>query len=170
MNEADSVHEAMSPAEIESSVRALCEGEPSLIARLANAASVIFNGMPDLNWAGFYLFDGRELGLGPFQGRPACTRIALTRGVCGKAGTERRTVVVDDVHAFPGHIACDARSRSEIVVPLVGDGGERPLYGVLDIDSPRVSRFGEEERRLMESVVAIVVAGVVPDWKIALTA
>lgn len=129
------------------------EGEPNAVANLANASALLKFSLPDTNWAGFYLFDGKELVLGPFQGLPACIRIPLGRGVCGTAASERRTLVVDDVHAFPGHIACDAASNSEIVVPLIKEGR---LLGVLDIDSPLKHRFDDEERRFLERFAAMV--------------
>lgn len=132
---------------------ALMEGEPNAIANLANASALLKFSLPDTNWAGFYLFDGKELVLGPFQGLPACIRIPMGRGVCGTAAAERRTLVVDDVHAFPGHIACDAASNSEIVVPLIKDDR---LLGVLDIDSPLKHRFDDEERRFLERFAALV--------------
>lgn len=136
-----------------SQLGALMEGEPNTIANLANASALLKLSLPDTNWTGFYLFDGKELVLGPFQGLPACIRIPLGRGVCGTAASERRTLVVGDVHAFPGHIACDAASNSEIVVPLIkGD----QLYGVLDIDSPLKHRFDDEERRFLERFAAMV--------------
>ncbi|MDQ1310492.1 MAG: L-methionine (R)-S-oxide reductase, partial [Pseudomonadota bacterium] len=122
-------------AELETSLRALLEGEHDLLANAANLAALLFWSLPQLNWAGFYLVEpGRgELLLGPFQGKPACVRIPIGRGVCGTAAARRETVVVPDVHAFPGHIACDSASNSEIVVPIVRDG---ELLGVLDLDSP----------------------------------
>ncbi|WP_410513361.1 GAF domain-containing protein [Paenibacillus sp. BR2-3] len=132
---------------------ALIQNEPSSIANLANASALLKHSMPDTNWAGFYLYDGKELVLGPFQGLPACIRIPLNRGVCGTAASERRTLVVGDVHAFPGHIACDAASNSEIVIPLVKEGR---LLGVLDIDSPLKHRFDDEERRFLERFAAII--------------
>lgn len=119
---------------------------------LANTAAFVFSEVEGLNWAGFYLHEDGVLTLGPFQGKPACTTIALDRGVCGQAARERRTLVVPDVHAFQGHIVCDPASRSEVVVPLVsGDGA---LLGVLDVDSPRAGRFGAAEREFLERVVA----------------
>ncbi|WP_150272032.1 GAF domain-containing protein [Paenibacillus tepidiphilus] len=136
-----------------SQLAALMEGETNAIANLANASALLKFSLPDTNWAGFYLFDGKELVLGPFQGLPACIRIPLGRGVCGTAAAERRTLVVDDVHAFPGHIACDAASNSEIVVPLIKDDR---LLGVLDIDSPLKHRFDDEERRFLERFAAMV--------------
>lgn len=134
-------------------LEALIKDEPSAIANLANASALLKHSLPDTNWAGFYLFDGKELVLGPFQGLPACIRIPLARGVCGTAAAERRTLVVGDVHAFPGHIACDAASNSEIVVPLVKDDR---LLGVLDIDSPLKHRFDDEEQRFLERFAALV--------------
>ncbi|WP_439814329.1 GAF domain-containing protein [Zavarzinia sp. CC-PAN008] len=126
---------------------ALLEGERDWIANAANTAALIFTSLPDLNWAGFYFLKpgpaGGELVLGPFQGRPACVRIALGRGVCGTAAATRQAQVVADVHAFPGHIACDPASRSELVVPLLGGGR---VVGVLDLDSPVPGRFDAEDR------------------------
>ncbi|MFF2909534.1 GAF domain-containing protein [Paenibacillus sp. NPDC057934] len=136
---------------------ALIKDEPSAMANLANASALLKHALPDTNWAGFYLFDGNELVLGPFQGLPACIRIPLGRGVCGTAASERRTLVVDDVHTFPGHIACDAASNSEIVVPLIREG---ELLGVLDIDSPLKDRFDDEERRFLERFAAIIVEAI----------
>lgn len=120
----------------------LVAGEPDAIANMANAAGLIFETLPDVNWVGFYRNVGGELVLGPFQGRPACIRIPLGEGVCGAAAASRQVQRVEDVHAFPGHIACDSASNSEIVVPLVR-GGE--LLGVLDIDSPKLARFDAED-------------------------
>ena len=135
------------------SLASLIADEPDPIANLANAAALIWEALPDINWSGFYLLRGGELVLGPFQGRPACVRIALGKGVCGAAALRRETIVVEDVNAFPGHIACDAASRSEIVVPLVAGGR---LLGVLDVDAPRVARFDDEDRRGLEAVGGIV--------------
>lgn len=134
---------------------ALIEGEPSLIANLANASALLWHGLKDINWAGFYLYEeaSNQLVLGPFQGLPACVRIPLGRGVCGSAAAEKRTYVVEDVHAFPGHIACDARSQSEIVVPLIQDG---KLIGVLDIDSPIKNRFHEIDQEWLEQIAEIL--------------
>lgn len=137
-------------------LRGLLEGEPDPVARAANTAALLWHRLPGLNWAGFYLLRGDTLVLGPFQGKPACTRIPLGRGVCGTAAERRETVIVPDVHAFPGHIACDAASRSEIVVPLIRDGA---LLGVLDLDSPQLSRFGEADRIGLEAVAALYVEG-----------
>ena len=135
--------------------RALLASERDFIANCANLSSLIFHTLPDLNWAGFYLYRGGELVLGPFQGKPACVRIALGRGVCGTAAADRRTVIVPDVHAFPGHIACDSASNAEIVVPLLA--GER-LLGVLDLDSPKPGRFEETDRIGLEAVVALLLS------------
>jgi GAF domain-containing protein len=134
-------------------VRSLLSGERDLIANLANTAALLFERLPDVNWAGFYLLRGSQLVLGPFQGKPACVRIDLGRGVCGTAAARRQTIVVPDVHQFPGHIACDAASQSEIVVPLIAGG---KLIGVLDVDSPRRDRFTTDDRRLLESVAAML--------------
>ena len=130
--------------------QALMSGESNLIANLANLSALLFNQLPDVNWAGFYLYDGNELVLGPFQGQPACIRIPMNRGVCGTAAATGETLVVEDVHAFSGHIACDAASNSEIVVPIF-DKDE--LIGVLDIDSPSLSRFDSEDK---EGAVVLV--------------
>ena len=132
---------------------ALMEGERDVLANLANAGALIYQALPDLNWAGFYLYKEGMLVLGPFQGMPACVRIPLMRGVCGAAARERRTQVVPDVHAFPGHIACDCASNSEIVIPLYRDGA---LWGVLDIDSPRFSRFSPEDQQGLERFAAVL--------------
>ena len=136
-------------------IAGLQSDETDLIANLANASAAIYHGLPFLNWAGFYLFRGTELVLGPFQGKPACVRIALGAGVCGTAALRRQTIVVPDVHEFPGHIACDAASRSEIVVPLLR--GET-LLGVLDLDSPQPGRFTAADAEGLEAVAAAWVA------------
>jgi len=132
---------------------ALLHGEADAIANAANLASLIWHSLPGLNWAGFYRYDGRELVLGPFMGKPACVRIALSRGVCGAAASQRQTQVVQDVHSFPGHIACDAASNAEIVLPLVHAGGR--LLGVLDLDSPHKGRFDAEDQRGLEALAAL---------------
>ena len=136
-------------------LRGLIAGESDEIANYANTAALLFHSLPDLNWAGFYLWRGEELVVGPFQGRPACVRIALGRGVCGTAAARRETVVVQNVHEFPGHIACDTASNSEIVVPMVRAGA---LIGVLDLDSPKLARFDQEDRIGLENVVRILLA------------
>lgn len=132
--------------------RALLAGERNPVANAANLASLIWHALPGLNWAGFYFFDGRELVLGPFQGKPACVRIPLTRGVCGAAARSRQSQRVDDVHAFPDHIACDAASRSELVVPLVH--GET-VRGVLDLDSPLPARFTTVDQDALERLARL---------------
>lgn len=137
-------------------MRGLLHGERDRIANAANFAALVFNSVDGLNWCGFYFFDGTELVVGPFQGKPACVRIALGKGVCGTAAATRRTQVVEDVHAFPGHIACDAASRSEIVVPLVDAAGD--LVGVWDVDSPLPARFDDDDRVGMERLCAVFLA------------
>jgi L-methionine (R)-S-oxide reductase len=139
-------------AELAEQASGLLHGEPDRIANAANFSALVYDALDDLNWAGFYFFDGRELVVGPFQGKPACVRIALDKGVCGAAATTRKTQVVRDVHAFPGHIACDAASQSEIVVPLVLDG---ELIGVFDVDSPKTGRFDDDDRAGMEQLAKI---------------
>ena len=155
LNTTTSSSKAETYALLQQQAEALFHGERNAIANAANLASLIWHTLPGLNWAGFYLFDGSELVLGPFMGKPACVRIALGRGVCGTAATSRQTQVVRDVHAFPGHIACDAASNAEIVVPLLD--GER-LLGVLDLDSPVIGRFDEEDRLGLERVAALWVS------------
>lgn len=141
--------------ELDRVLAALLSGETDTIANLANAAALIFAQLPDLNWAGFYLARGGELVLGPFQGKPACVRIPVGRGVCGTAAGLRRSVIVADVHAFPGHIACDGASNAEIVVPLLRG---QDLLGVLDLDSPTPGRFDDVDREGLERVAATIVA------------
>jgi L-methionine (R)-S-oxide reductase len=133
----------------------LLSGEPDAIANAANMASLMYHTLPNVNWVGFYLLKQGELVLGPFHGKPACVRIALGRGVCGTAAQARQSVVVPDVDAFPGHIACDSASRSELVVPLIA--GDR-LIGVLDLDSPSPARFDEDDRVGCENLAAIYLA------------
>jgi L-methionine (R)-S-oxide reductase len=141
-------------AEMARDLRALLAGEQDLVANAANTAALIFDALPDLNWAGFYLYKSGELVLGPFQGKPACVRIALGKGVCGTAAARRETVLVEDVHAFPGHIACDSASNSEIVIPLIR-GGE--LLGVLDLDSPTLRRFSAVDQHGLEALATIFI-------------
>ena len=141
-------------------VVALLDGEPDWLANLANVAAAVYDRVEGLNWAGFYLLRGGELVLGPFQGRPACVRIALGKGVCGTAAVTRASQLVADVHAFPGHIVCDPRSRSELVVPI--QVGEQ-VVGVLDLDSDRPARFGEPDRIGVEALVAAIVPLI--DWE-----
>jgi GAF domain-containing protein len=145
-------------ADLADQARGLLAGERDLIANAANFSALVFHSLPDLNWAGFYLYDGAELVVGPFQGKPACIRIALGRGVCGTAAQTGQTQLVRDVHAFDGHIACDAASQSEIVVPLVKPDGS--LLGVWDVDSPRVARFDDDDRAGMEALCAVFMASV----------
>jgi len=146
-------------AALTATLASLIAGERDPVANSANAAALLYFGLPDVNWAGVYLLRGAELVVGPFQGRPACIRIALGRGVCGTAALRRATIVVADVHEFPGHIACDSASLSEIVVPLVS--GSR-LVGVLDLDSPRRARFTDVDARGLEAFAATLAAG--SDW------
>jgi GAF domain-containing protein len=141
--------------ELAGELSALIAGERDFIANLANASALLYHSLPDLNWAGFYLLKQGELVVGPFQGKPACVRIAIGKGVCGTAAERRETVIVRDVHEFPGHIACDAASNSEIVVPMVKSG---ELIGVLDLDSPKLARFDEQDRDGLEMFVAALTA------------
>ena len=136
-------------AQLLEQARGLMHGETDRTANAANLSALVFHSLPDLNWVGFYFFDGTELVVGPFQGHPACVRIALGRGVCGTAAATRQTQRVPDVDAFPGHIPCDSASRSELVVPLYR--GET-LVGVFDLDSPRLDRFDEDDQRGLEAV------------------
>jgi GAF domain-containing protein len=139
-------------ARLAEELRGLLSGESDFVANAANTAALIYDALPDLNWAGFYFLKQGELVVGPFQGKPACVRIALGKGVCGTAAVQRKTIIVPDVNAFPGHIACDAASQSEIVVPLLAG---RELLGVLDIDSPRLARFNEGDARGLERLAAL---------------
>ncbi|HEU4655214.1 MAG TPA: GAF domain-containing protein [Steroidobacteraceae bacterium] len=134
-------------------LEALIAGESDWIANLANASALLFHSLDNVNWAGFYLLRENELVVGPFQGKPACIRIALGRGVCGTAAQRRESIVVRDVNQFPGHIACDSASNSEIVVPMIKDN---QLLGVLDIDSPITDRFDEEDREGLERFVGVL--------------
>ncbi|MFO3705567.1 GAF domain-containing protein [Xanthomonas codiaei] len=141
-------------AQLTAQAQALVHGEPDRIANAANLAALIFHALPSLNWAGFYFYDGRELVVGPFQGLPACVRIPLDKGVCGAAASTRQTQRIADVDAFPGHIACDSASRSELVIPLVkGDA----LIGVLDLDSPELDRFDADDQRGLEAIAQVFV-------------
>jgi L-methionine (R)-S-oxide reductase len=149
-------------AGLASQLGGLLEGERDPLANTANAAALLFAVLPGLNWAGFYFLRGGQLVVGPFQGRPACVRIDLGRGVCGKAATARHTLVVADVHAFDDHIACDAASNSEIVVPLVVGGH---LVGVLDLDSPLRGRFDEADAAGLEALAQLLAEGC--DWHLA---
>lgn len=150
----DFADKAAAYSELENQLRVLLRGERDFIANCANTAALLWHGLPDLNWAGVYRLAGDVLVLGPFQGKPACVRIRLGKGVCGTAAATRRTVLVPNVHLFPGHIACDAASNSEIVVPLI-KGGE--LLGVLDLDSPTVNRFDATDRAGLERLATVLV-------------
>jgi GAF domain-containing protein len=146
--------------QLERELAALIQGERDFIANLANSAALLYHSLPDLNWVGYYLLKDEEskkaeLVVGPFQGKPACVRIAIGKGVCGTAAQRRETVVVRNVHDFPGHIACDAASNSEIVVPMIRKG---ELLGVLDLDSPKLARFDDDDRRGLEQFVTTLLA------------
>jgi len=132
--------------------KGLFEGIRDPIANAANLSAVLWHGLPDLNWAGFYILRGDVLMLGPFQGKPACVRISVGQGVCGTAAATRKTIIVPDVHAFAGHIACDSASNAEIVVPIVADGR---LAAVLDLDSPSLARFDDEDRDGLEALACL---------------
>jgi L-methionine (R)-S-oxide reductase len=139
---------------LRSQVRSLLAEERDVIANAANMSSLLYHSMPDVNWAGFYFHRNNELVLGPFQGQPACVRIPIGKGVCGTAAQQRQTIIVDNVHDFPGHIACDSASNSEIVVPLIKNN---ELIGVLDLDSPSIGRFDEEDARGLNELVEVFV-------------
>jgi GAF domain-containing protein len=141
-------------AQLLAQARALVSGEPDRIANAANLAALVYHALPRLNWVGFYLYDGKELVVGPFQGLPACVRIPLHKGVCGAAASSGQTQRIDDVEAFPGHIACDAASRSELVVPLLRDGA---LVGVFDLDSPDLARFDADDQHGLEAIAQVFV-------------
>ena len=144
-------------AELATQARGLLAGERDRVANAANLSALVYHALPDLNWVGFYFNDGKELVVGPFQGRPACVRIPFGKGVCGTAVATRATQRVADVHAFPGHIACDAASRSELVVPLL-DGDA--VLGVFDLDSPEPDRFDAEDQQGLEALARLFVASV----------
>ena len=155
--------------EMNSQRAAVLAGESSGLANAANMAAILWQSLHDLNWAGFYFLRGRELVLGPFQGKPACVRIPLGKGVCGTAVTERRSVLVDDVRAFPGHIACDTASRSELVVPLLSNTGPTEavptragVLGVLDLDSPLPGRFDPADQAGCEAIAAMLIRHLTP--------
>jgi GAF domain-containing protein len=149
--------------ELAAQLKALLDGENDVIANAANTSALMFQMMPELNWAGFYFLQSEdELLLGPFQGKPACVRIAVGRGVCGTAVEQGHSILVEDVHAFPGHIACDAASRSELVVPLHHDGR---VLGVIDLDSPVPSRFDADDQAGIEALAEIFIAA--SDWTAA---
>lgn len=138
--------------------RALVHGERDRVANAANLSALVYHSLPQLNWVGFYFFDGKELLVGPFQGLPACLRIPLDKGVCGAAATTRQTQRIADVHAFPGHIACDSASNSELVVPLFSGNGE--LIGVFDLDSPQTDRFDADDQRGLEAIAQAFVESI----------
>jgi GAF domain-containing protein len=139
--------------QLNSLLNSLIENENDWLANLANAAGLLFDQMEDINWAGFYLLKDNELVLGPYQGKPACTRIPMGKGVCGTAATQARTIVVEDVHRFPGHIACDAQSKSEIVLPMFIN---QDMVGVLDIDSPVLNRFDQSDALGLEGFLDLL--------------
>ena len=143
-------------ANLQLQLHSLLEGEHDFIANAANFSSLLYHSLPDLNWAGLYLHKAGELVLGPFQGQPACVRIAIGKGVCGTAAEQRQTILVDNVHEFPGHIACDSASNSEIVVPLIAHD---ELLGVLDLDSPSLARFDDEDARGLNELAEIFIQG-----------
>ena len=151
----DFADKAEAYAAVESQLCALLHGGNDFITNCANTAALLWHTLPDLNWAGFYRLVDGQLVLGPFQGKPACVRIQVGKGVCGIAAARRKTVLVPDVHQFPGHIACDAASKSEIVVPLVKDDR---LLGVLDLDSPKLDRFDAADQAGLEKLAAMLVA------------
>ena len=154
----ETIHAASKPefyAALNRQVAAILDGERDWICNLANTSALLMQALPDLNWAGFYLLKGDELVLGPFQGKIACMRIKVGKGVCGTAAAQRESVVVRNVHDFPGHIACDSASNSEVVVPLLHRG---KLLGVLDLDSPSHARFDEADARGLERTVEILLA------------
>jgi GAF domain-containing protein len=142
-------------AQLAEQAKALLAGERDRIANAANLSALVYHALPDLNWAGFYFYDGTELVVGPFQGLPACVRIPLDKGVCGAAARSRQTQRIEDVHAVPDHIACDAASRSELVVPLVRPDGA--LIGVFDLDSPALARFDTDDQAGLEAIAALFV-------------
>ena len=145
-------------AQLLEQARGLMHGERDRIANAANLSALVYNALPDLNWVGFYFFDGSELVVGPFQGLPACVRIPLGKGVCGTAAQTRQTQRVEDVEAFPGHIACDSASRSELVVPLVAADGS--LIGVFDLDSPELNRFSTDDQSGLEAIAKVFVESI----------
>ena len=144
-------------ANLQLQLKGLLEGEHDLIANAANCAALLYHSLPDVNWAGFYFYKEGELVLGPFQGNPACVRIAIGKGVCGAAAELKQTVVVENVSEFPGHIACDSASNSEIVVPLIQN---KQLIGVLDVDSPSLARFDEDDAQGLNELAEIFVQAV----------
>ncbi len=159
MFETQQISAADKPAfyrELAEQVTALLGDERNAIANAANVSAYLFMSLPNVNWAGFYFLQGGELIVGPFQGKPACVRIEIGKGVCGTAAKRRESVLVRDVHEFPGHIACDVDSRSELVIPLIKDG---VLLGVLDLDSPEIARFDADDQAGLEQIAAIYCRG-----------
>lgn len=152
---ADQANKPVLYRELDGQLAALLHGEHDMIANAANMSALLFMSLPDINWVGFYFLKNNELVVGPFQGKPACVRIAVGHGVCGTAVAESRTILVPDVHAFPGHIACDPASNSELVVPLIRDG---MTLGVLDLDSPKINRFDLDDQQGLEQLVATFVS------------
>lgn len=161
-SELESITPPDSYEQLAAQLRSLLAGERDLIANAANLSALLFHSLPNLNWAGFYFHKEGELVLGPFQGAPACVRIAIGKGVCGTAAERRETVRVDNVHEFPGHIACDSASNSELVVPIIK--GDR-LIGVLDLDSPVLARFADEDAAGLSELVSIFIAHTEFDWR-----
>lgn len=162
MFEAHAISAADKPtfyAELAQQLEGLLHGETDPIANAANTSALLYDAMPGLNWAGFYFMRGDGLVVGPFQGKPACVRIPVGRGVCGSAVARRASILVEDVHAFPGHIACDAASRSELVVPLMRDGA---VLGVIDLDSPAPARFDPDDQAGIETIARIYLAASYP--------
>jgi len=153
----ETVSKAELYAKLQMQLRSLLEGEHDFIANAANFAALLYHSLPDVNWAGFYLHKEGELVLGPFQGNPACVRIAIGKGICGAAAEVRQTVVVENVNEFPGHIACDSASNSEIVVPLMKD---QQLIGVLDLDSPSFARFDDDDAQGLHVLAEIFIQAV----------
>jgi len=150
--------------QVKNSLRPLLQGQTDFLANISNFAALLFNSLPHLNWAGFYLLRGTDLVLGPFQGKPACSCIALGDGVCGTAALQRAAVLVPDVHAFPGHIVCDEASQSEMVLPVFKDGH---LVGVLDLDSPIQGRFDETDRDCIQALLQLLMEGTsVPEFRL----
>ncbi|MGA2563889.1 MAG: GAF domain-containing protein [Steroidobacteraceae bacterium] len=150
---------------LDASLRTLIRGQSDFLANISNFAALLFNTLPDLNWAGFYLLRGNDLVLGPFQGKPACACIAVGDGVCGTAALKRASIIVPDVHAFPGHIVCDEASQSEMVVPVFKHGR---LVGVLDLDSPLAERFDELDRDRIQYLLHVLMDGtLVPEFRLA---
>lgn len=164
LNEGDAAAKAALYEQLGGSLQSLIRGQSDFLANISNFAALLFNTLPDLNWAGFYLLRGTDLVLGPFQGKPACACIAVGDGVCGAAALQRAAVIVPDVHAFPGHIVCDEASQSEMVLPVFKD---RKLVGVLDLDSPIAGRFDEVDRDCIQQLLKSLMEGtLVPEFRL----